>query len=213
MLRAPCFARGSFLCPVFLRGVLLDAHDFEFVACDLELDFAIGERKAVNALGIVLVGGTGVLLQYLDKRCTFLGREFVQYVGFLDVDFVAENGVGKAANGFRMRIGVGEVRLDIDDGRSVQQVCAADNDFWPLCTVDVNLFNLDARERNRVGPKAGTCREDAESLVAAESWRTDGRAPGLANVLRKNPYDPQMAESFEAAERFCIAELRFEADN
>ena len=76
----------------------------------------------------------------------------------------------------------------------------------------MNLFDLYARKRNWVWPEAGTCRKDAETLVAAKSWRSHCWTPCAANILRENPHNPQMAKAFEAAESVGIAKFRFETD-
>ena len=126
--------------------------------------------------------------------------------------FDLADGLGEATLGFGMGVRVRQVRFDIDDGRSVHQIGAGDDDFGPFRPVDINVLNLYARKCDRVRAEARPGRENAEALVPAESRRAHGRAPGAADVLRKNPHDPQVAKAFETAERIGIAELRLKAN-
>ena len=127
--------------------------------------------------------------------------------------FDLADGLGEATRGFGVGVRVRQVWLDIDDGRSVHQIGAGDDDFGPFRPVDINAFDLYARKRDRVRPKARPCREYAEALVATEPRRSHSRAPSTANILRKNPHDPQVAKAFKAAERIGIAELRFKSND
>ena len=110
--------------------------------------------------------------------------------------FDLADGLGEATLGFGMGVRVRQVRFDIDDGRSVHQIGAGDDDFGPVRPVEINLFDFYARKRDRVRAEARSGRENAEALVPAESRRAHGRAPGAANVFRKNPHDPQVAKAF-----------------
>ena len=76
----------------------------------------------------------------------------------------------------------------------------------------MNLFNLDARKCYRIGAETGASRENAEPFVSAEPWRSHGRTPCASDVLRENPYNPQVAKAFEAAQCICVAELRLETN-
>lgn len=125
--------------------------------------------------------------------------------------FDLADGLGEAACGFGVGVRVGEVRLDVDDGRSVHQIGAGDDDFGPFRTVEINLLDFYARKRDRVRAEARTRGENAQALVAAQSRRAHGRTPSVADVLRKNPHDPQVAKAFETAERVGITKFWLEA--
>jgi len=147
MLRAPC-SHGAL--SLFLRYT----NNFQFVACDFELDFVFCEREAVNALGIVLVGGARILLQDFDERGAHFFAQLGESIGILDVNFVLLHGVCKTADSFGMRVRVGKVRLDIDDRCAVHEVGATDDDFRTFGSVEMDLLNLHARERDRVRAEA-----------------------------------------------------------
>ena len=127
--------------------------------------------------------------------------------------FDLADGLGEAACGFGVVVRVRQVRFDIDDGRSVHQIGAGDDDFGAFRPVEINLFDFYARKRDRVRAKARSGCENAQALVPAESRRAHSRAPSAANVLRKNPHDPQVAKALETAQGICIAKLRLKAND
>ena len=79
LLRAPCniyaglfsYARVASW-RASTRHLLCDTHDFKLFAYDFELDFKFGEAESVNAFGIVLVGGSRILLQDFNKCGAFV---------------------------------------------------------------------------------------------------------------------------------------------
>ena len=160
-----------------------------------------------------MVGGARVLLQDFNEGAALFRGQFVQLLGWLYVHFDLADGLGEASCGFGVGVRVRQVRLDIDDGCSVHQIGTGDDDFGPFRPVDINALNLYARKRDRVRAKARSGRENAETLIAAQSRWAHGRAPGATNVFRKNPHDPQVAKTFEPAKRVCIAELRLKAND
>ena len=126
--------------------------------------------------------------------------------------FDLADGLGEATRGFGVGVRVRQVGLDIDDGRSVHQIGARDDNFGPFRPIDINALNFDAGERDRVRAEARPGRENAEALVAAEPWGANGRAPGAADILRKNPHNPQMAKTFQTPQGVGIAELWLESN-
>ena len=110
--------------------------------------------------------------------------------------FDLADGLGEATRGFGVGVRVRQVRFDIDDGRSVHQIGAGDDDFGPFRPVDINALDFYARKRDRVRAETRSGREYAEALVPAESRRANCRAPSAANVLRKNPHNPEVAKAF-----------------
>lgn len=190
---------------------LTDAHNFQFVARDFELDFVFRERESINTFGIVLVSGAWILLQDFNEGAALFLGQFVQLLGWLYMHFDLADGLGKSAYGFGVCVGVGEVRLDVDYWSAVHEIGSTDDNFRPFGRVEINTFNLYARKRDRIRAETGTCRKDTQAFVAAESWRTYCRAPSAPNVLGENPHDPEVAKAFETAESIGIAELRLKA--
>ena len=138
---------------------------------DAELDLEAVEEHGVEAVGVVLVVGTGVLCQRLDECRTQVGGNGGQQpLRVVYGQRLRRCRGGEAAAGVGVAVGIREVGLDVEDGCAVDEVGALDHQHgaW-LDTQEPHTGETDG-----VGPEGAAGGEDPYPLVAAQSRRPDG---------------------------------------
>ena len=149
-------------------------------------------------------GGSGVAL--------VLGQAGQQVGGEVHLQDEVPGGVGEAAPGLGVGVAVGDVGLDVKNGRSVHQICAAHVEDGAELLGMLHPQQLDAGQAQIVGPEGGAGGEDADSGVAAQTGRAHRGIPAGADGLGKLPDDPQVGEILNAPQSVGVAELRLEDD-
>ena len=104
-----------------------------------------------------------------------------------------------------MRIGNGEIRLDVEEGSAVEHVGTADVDDGSVRRVGLNAFNRPARQSDGIGAEWRTSGKDSQSDVAPQARRPHRRRPSLTVRFREVPDEPEMREAFQSAECIGIA--------
>ena len=176
-----------------------------------EANLEAAEGKAVDAARLMLIAGTGVLRENTQQSLSFFLRQGVQNaLRALDAHGVPRE--GKAARRLGMRIGVGEIGLDVEDRRTVHQIRARNMQHRPLGRAVFDAVQADRGQADGVRPEGRAGREHADAAVAAELGRTDGRRPALAHRFGELPDEPEMRVFLDAAQRVCVAVFRLEND-
>lgn len=86
--------------------------------------------------------------------------------------------IGVASERFRMTVGEGKIRFDVEDRCAVHQVGTFDVDDGAVGRIELNPADLDRGEADGVGAEGRAGGKDSHAHVAAETRGTDGGGPG-----------------------------------
>ena len=100
---------------------------------------------------------------------------------------------GKAAKGFRVAVGIGNVGLDVQNGGAVHQVGPLDPEHRALGGL-ADACQLHAGQGDGVGPEGGAGGKDPHPGVAPQPGRTHRGGPGLPDGPVKDPDQPDVGE-------------------
>ena len=122
----------------------------------------------IDAFRLVLAAGAAwVLSQDFYESWEFFGFDaLLQFFGKLDFQLLPRGVFDPATTGILVAISKGDVGLDVEDRRTVAQVCAKHVDDGPGLVV---LYAIDfhAGETYRIGPKGAARGKNAYALGAA----------------------------------------------
>ena len=157
----------------------LHAHHVKHVLFHAEFYLQPRKRHTVNAVGFVLIGGTGIVRETFDQaRALLLGYGFQKLFGEIHRQFFVFVFVGVSAHGVYFTVGKGEIRFDIEHGRAVQKIRARNDQFDSVFRA-LDALQLHAGKPDMIGAERGAAGENAHALIPAEARRTDGRRPAL----------------------------------
>ena len=111
-----------------------------------------------------------------------------------------------------MRIGVGQIGLDVVNGRLVQQVDAAHLEHGALALRLHDILELDDRQSELVWSEGRTCREDAALLVATQTRRAHEWRELACLDIGEPPDQPEVAKPLDTTQGIGIAVLGLEDD-
>lgn len=87
--------------------------------------------------------------------------------------------------GIGMRVGVREIRLDVEYGRVIDKVNASDMEKRTGRGGIIHIDETDRRQANGVGSVRRTSGKDPYPLITTEAWRSDRRSRGDRAVERE----------------------------
>ena len=125
----------------------------------------------------MLVRGPRVLGENLGELQLVVGRSSTvvsQVFGEDDLEAVVFGGFGEAVGSIRMRVGIREIRLDVEYRCAVQEVCTGDNEFARTIGHGLDAQETYGRESQAVRTEGAAGRKDADAGIAAQARGTDG---------------------------------------
>ena len=126
---------------------------------------------------------------------------------------VVHPGLGrKARRGIRVAVGVWDIGLDVVDGGAVHEVGAPHDEDRAHLGPDLDFFQLDAGQAQRIGPERRAGGKHAHPGVAAQAGRADRGRPGIPHGPGELPHQPDVAEIFQPAHGVRVAVLRGKND-
>ena len=127
--------------------MLTAREDDDLVVFYLEFDFAAGERKSINAVGVTLVARARICREDLAKSLELVGRKgALNFLGDDDLKVFSVgvgSACGKAAPGVGMGVGVCEIRFYIVDWGAVHEVGALNDKHGAVRGFVINGQKLD----------------------------------------------------------------------
>ena len=181
----------------------------QFVILHGEADVVPGKGQTVDALRASLIGGAGVVGQNADGGVPLVLREQGQKRRReANVQQEIPGGVREAADGVRVAVAVGNVRLDVKNWGAIHQVCAAYVQNRAKFPGLLHTQKTDAGQPQIVGAEGGAGGEDPHPGVSTQPGRAHSGKPTLPDSLGKLPDDPQMGKVLNAPQSVGIAEFR-----
>ena len=117
------------------RTLLIGSHNNTAVVFNSEFHITTSKRHSVDTFTIVMIMWSRILLQCLPQRCQLIrGKQFFHLFGNIHLQCLPFMLLGESSACFRMAVGIGHVWLDVEDGRSIHQVCAQ--------YLDLSIFNF-----------------------------------------------------------------------
>ena len=142
--------------------------------------------------------GPGILGQHAPQGFPAVLRHFFQQLGGNDdLQRFPRRDSGEAPQGFRVAVGVGNVGLDVQNGRSVHQIGAQDPQHGAPVRRPLHSRQLYAGEGNGVGPEGRAGGEHAHPGVSAQPGRADGGGPVLPHRLVEDPHQPDVGKALQ----------------
>ena len=174
----------------------------------------------VNPVRVVLICGTRVLRQHFLNGLPWaaclchLRQQVCRNAHGQTVIF---GGFGKTVTGIGVAVGETEVRLDVVDGRAIQQIRAGNHNHHTLMRRFLYPQQSDAGQPDGVWAEGGTRGKHTHAGVPAKPRWTHGRMPGwhLAFVCArkvKTPQQPEVAIAVQTAHCLARAISRCEHD-
>ena len=113
---------------------------------------------------------------------------------------------------FGMTVGKGQVRLDVEDGRTAHQVGTLHLNRRPVWRMQIDAENADRRKADVVGTERAPRSENAHPTVAAKTGRTNRRLPfrPITTRLAEVPKQPDVAEPLQPPQSLGVAILGLE---
>ena len=120
---------------------------------------------------------------------------------------------GEATDGMGECVGVGEVGLDVDDGRAVNEVDATKFENRGVGALEVDTLKLHTRHTEGIRTEGGSAGKYTDLVITPESWRTDERLPrcgaigrGVLGdvVLVKEEDQPEVGKAFKSTQGIRI---------
>ena len=168
-----------------------------------------GKGHAIDPPGVVLVGGTGVLRQHAQQSPALFRRHSLQQRRrAVHRQRPAGHGVGKAAGGLRVGVGVGDVGLDVVDGRAVHQVRPGHMEEGAVPAAKLHPHQAHGGQADGVGAEGGAGGKHPQPPVAAQAGRAHGGGPAVPDRPAELPEQPDMGEALQPADGLAAAELR-----
>lgn len=100
---------------------------------------------------------------------------------------------------------VREVRLDVQDGGAVYQVCATDMEHRAQGVRVRDVVQPHRGEADGIGPEGGAAGKDSHPLIASQPGRPDCGGPFRPLGLVKGPDQPDVGESLQPPQGVRIA--------
>ena len=159
-----------------------------------------GEGHGVYALWVRVivwpwVEGQGLACRLALRR----GQLSEQSFGIVHVKWLRRL-CGIACAGVGVGVGVGDVGLDVEYRRAVDEVGAAYVYHGSQDGVVCDAHQLNRRQAYVVGPEGAAGGEDPQAAVAAEAWRPHRGTPVLPLGKMEEPHYPQVFKVVEAAQ-------------
>ena len=124
-----------------------------------------------------------------------------------DVEVVHLGLAREALGGVGVAVGVGNIGLDVVDGGAVHEVGSPHDEDGAHVGTNLDFFQLDAGQAQRIGPEGRAGGENAHAGVAAEAGRADRGRPGVPHGPGELPDQPDVAEIFQTADGVRVAVL------
>ena len=161
----------------------------------------------------MLIGRARVLREH-SAQCVQLFRREArrEHVRYLHGERALPFAGGEAAERARRGVRVGDVGLDVENGRAVHQVGAGNAQHGPFGRGELHGLQLHAGEAEGIRPHGRARGENAHARVPAQARRAHQRRPGLAKILRKSPDEPEVGKALYAPQRVPLAETGLEND-
>ena len=118
--------------------------------------------------------------------------------------------MSKAFGCVRQTISVGDVGFDIDHGRAINYIYTAQVDDGCQRIEQVNLFYLETRKANGVGPEWRPTSKDTNFLVTPKTRRSNRRLPFLMAGVVEYKNQPQVGKSVQTADSIELSIFRLE---
>ena len=174
---------------------------------------AAGKAYAVDPAGFALVAGPGIVGKHRLGGFPLIFRQlFQQGSGKAYLQQVFPGGVRKAAGGFRLAIGIGDIGLDVEDGRAVHQVSPGYMDHRAILGSFFYPQKPNAGKPQIVGSERGAGSEHAQPGIPPQPGRPYSRGPSASYRFGKLPDDPQMAKALKPPQGIFVAVFRLKDD-
>ena len=97
------------------------------------MDVVAGEAHAIDLSRVVVVVRPGVEGKRLPQSVELLGQELLRhFIRNIHIKLLPIVAIDKAAARLGVRVGIGNVRLDVVDGRAIHQVGTGNMNYWTL---------------------------------------------------------------------------------
>ena len=177
------------------------------------MHFQPAELHAVHPLRIVLIGGTRIVFQHAGQGVPLRFRHRRPHLrGTFHPQGMALGLAGKSLGGVRMTVRIGDVRLDVVDGRAVHQVCSPHEKHRADIRAVLDALQPHAGQAQRVGTEGRPGGKHAHAGVAAQPGRTHGGRPTVPHRAGELPHQPDVAEIFQPPQGIRIAVFRGKDD-
>ena len=160
-----------------------------------------GKGEAIDPRRVILIPGPGVQSEDVPQRLPPVRGQTLQKVRR---DLHRQGGpgrlTGEAAGGVRVAVPVGEVGLDVQDGRPVHQVRAPDAEHRTEPVRVLDGLQLHRGQPDGIRPEGRTAGEHPHPLIAAQPGRPDGGGPLRPLGLMEYPDQPDVGEPLQPPE-------------
>ena len=120
--------------------------------------------------------------------------------------------VDKAAAGSRMAVGIGNVGLDVENGRAIHQVGSTHVYHRPAGRVPLHMIETHRREADAVGTEWRARGKHPYPLVASQQGRAHHEAGSCMTIGRKMPQQPQVIKLLDATQGVTLAVTGLKSD-